>query len=62
MPFENENYRESYKRYYLPTAEIKDYNVMICGRNCPDQPVKSDLTADDNVQKVATCKGDDLGA
>ena len=35
---------------------------MICGINCPDHAVKSNLTADDNVQKVATCKGDDLGA
>ena len=31
--FEDINVRESYKRYFLPTIEIKDYNVMIDGRN-----------------------------
>ena len=29
LSFENENDQESYKRYYLPTVEIKDYNFMI---------------------------------
>ena len=29
LPFENDNGRESYKQYYLPTVEIDDYNVMI---------------------------------
>ena len=27
--FENDNDRDSHKRYYLPTKEIEDYNVMI---------------------------------
>ena len=31
--FENEAQRTSYKRYYLPTVEIKDYNVKIDGQN-----------------------------
>ena len=28
LTFENETQRTSYKRYYLPTREIKSYNVL----------------------------------
>ena len=34
LSFENEQNLENYKKYYLPTTEIKNYNVMIDGRNC----------------------------
>ena len=40
LSFKHEDGRESYKQYYLPTAEIKDYNVVIDGRNFFDQPIK----------------------
>ena len=30
-------------------VEIKDYNVMIGGRNFFDQPVKNDLKTFDNI-------------
>ena len=43
LSFKNDDDRESHKQYYLPTVEIKDYNVMINGRNFFDQPVKNDL-------------------
>ena len=33
LSFENENDRTSHSTYYLPKVEIKDYNVMIDGRN-----------------------------
>ena len=39
LPFEDINVWESYKQYFLPTIEIKDYNLMIDGRNFFDQPV-----------------------
>ena len=39
--FENENDRTSHSTYYLPKVEIKDYNVMIDGRNFFDQPINS---------------------
>ena len=29
LSFKDQNGRESYKQYYLPTVEIKDCNVMI---------------------------------
>ena len=54
LSFEDKNVQESYKRYFLPTVEIKDYNVMINGRNFFDQPVKSDLRTSDNIRKIAT--------
>ena len=37
LSFENENDRTSHSTYYLPKVEIKDYNVMIDGRNLFDQ-------------------------
>ena len=39
--FENENDWKVHKGYYLPKVEIKDYNVMIDGKNFFEQPVKS---------------------
>ena len=33
LAFENDNHRSSTRRYNLPTAEIKDYNIMINGEN-----------------------------
>ena len=31
LSFENEDDRTSYYKYYLPSVEIKDYNVLIDG-------------------------------
>ena len=31
LSFRNEDGRESHGKYYLPTVEIKDYNLMIGG-------------------------------
>ena len=58
--FKDDGGRENNKQYYLPTVEIKDYNVMIDGRNFFDQPVKNDLKAHNNsIRKTATGQGDD---
>ena len=43
MSFKDDDGGESHKQYYLPVVEIKDYNVMIDGRNFLDQPIKNDL-------------------
>ena len=45
--------------YYLPKVEIKDYNVMIDGRNFFDQPINSMNMTYENIRKIATGKGDD---
>ena len=59
LSFENENDRTVHTKYYLPTVEIKDYNVMIDGRNFFNQPVKNNLITYDNIRKTATGQGDD---
>ena len=41
LVFENNMQRTSSKKYYLPNAEIKGYNVMIDGKNFFDQPIKN---------------------
>ena len=59
LSFENENDRVSHATYYLPKVEIKDYNVMIDGRNFFDQPINSMNKTYENIRKIATGKGDD---
>ena len=59
LSFENENDRTSNTTYYLPKVEMKDYNVMIDGRNFFDQPINSMSKAYENITKIATGKGDD---
>ena len=41
LSFENKNDRISHSTYYLPKVEIKDYNVVIDGRNFFDKPIDS---------------------
>ena len=48
--FENENDRTSHSNYYLPKVEIKDYNVMIGGKNVFDQPINSELKTYENIR------------
>ena len=50
--FENNDDRTVYTKYYLPTVDIKDYNVMIDGQNFFHQPVKDDLRTFDNIRKI----------
>ena len=41
------------------TVEIKDYNVMIDGKNFFDQPVKTNIRTFDKILKIATGQGID---
>ena len=42
--FENNAHQAIHTKYFLPTIEIKDYNIMIDRKNCFfHQPVKNDL-------------------
>ena len=59
LAFENDNHRTSDDRYYLPTVEIKDYNIMINGENIFDQPIKNNKVTYENIRKIATGQGDD---
>ena len=49
LSFENNTDQASYKRHYLPSVEIKDFNVMIDGPKFLDQPVKNNLRTYDNI-------------
>ena len=59
LAFENYVNRTSNKRYYIPNVEIKDYNVMIDGKNFFDQPVKNDKVTYENIRKITIGQGDD---
>ena len=57
--FKSKDDRKIHKKYYLPTAKIKDYNIMIDVQIFFDQPVKNSLLTYDNIRKVAIGKGVD---
>ena len=58
LAFEDDDNRTAHNSYYLPTVEIKDYNIMINGENFFDQPIKNNKVTYDNIRKIATGKGD----
>ena len=41
LSFENEDDRTSYYKYYVPSVEVKDYNVLIDGNAFFELPVKN---------------------
>ena len=43
LSFENEDDRKSHSNFYLRKVTIKDYNVMIDGKNVFDQPINNDI-------------------
>ena len=49
LAFENDAQRTSNKRYYIPNVEIKDYNVMIDGKNFFDQPINNMIKTYENI-------------
>ena len=53
LAFENDDHKIINKRYYIPNVEIKDYNVMIDGKNFLDQPVRIDKVTYENITKIA---------
>ena len=57
--FKDDGSRERHKQYYLQTVEIKNYYVMIDGRNFFDQLIKIDIKTYDNIRKIATGQGND---
>ena len=59
LAFENGTQRTSHSGYYLPTVEIKDYNVLINGENVFDQPIKNNKVTYENIRKIATGQGHD---
>ena len=45
---------QKHTKCYLRTMDIKDYKVIIDGRNFFNQPIKNDLKIDDNIRKIKT--------
>ena len=50
---------EIHKQYYLPTVEIKYYNLKIYGKTFFDQPIKDDLKTYNNIKKISADQGND---
>ena len=51
--------RNSYTKYFLPRVDIKDYNVLIDGRNFYDQNIFDDFKKYEELRKVMTGRGED---
>ena len=49
----------SNRKYFLLSAEIKNYNVLIDGRNFYNQPNDDLIKQCDQIKKVAIGQGDD---
>ena len=47
------------KIYFLPRGEIKNYNVLIDGRNFYDQPINDMIKQNVEIRKISTGYGDD---
>ena len=54
LSFENVVDRKVHREYYIPKVEIKDYSVMIDGKNFFDQLVKNDIRTYDNIRNIST--------
>ena len=59
LVFEDDDNRTARNSYYLPTVEIKDYNIMINGGNFFDQPIKNNKVTYENIGKIVIGQGDD---
>ena len=59
LAFENDEQRASNKRCYIPNVEMKDYNVMIDGKNFFDQPINNNFKTYENIRKITAGQGDD---
>ena len=55
----NANTEESRRRYCLPRAEIKDYNVLIDGRNFYDQNINSSIVRYNELLKLTIGRSED---
>ena len=62
LAFEHDNdndWRTSNKRYYIPNIEIKDYHVMIDGKHFFNQPINNMSKTYEYIKKITVGQGDD---
>ena len=52
LSFENEDDRTSYYKYYMPSVEIKDYNVLIDGNAFFELPIKNILEIYEKIIQI----------
>ena len=52
LSFEKEDDRTSYYKYYVPSVEIKDYNVLIDGNAFFEVPVKNLEETYENIIQI----------
>ena len=51
--------KDNHRKYFLPSVDITNYNVLIDGRNFYDQPINDQIKKYDEIRKIGTGKGDD---
>ena len=42
LSFENQDDRTSFAKYYTPSVEIEQFNVLIDGKNLSNAPIKNE--------------------
>ena len=52
LAFKNDEQRTLHSGYYLPSVELKDYNMMIRGENFFDQPIKNNKVTYEKLEKL----------
>ena len=57
--FEKEDNRRSHSENYLPKVEIKDYSVIVDGKNFFEEAINNDFKTYENIRKTAAGQGDD---
>ena len=57
LSFENEDDRTSCHKYYVPSVEIKDYNVLIDGNAFFELPVKNLEETYEKIIQITDCSG-----
>ena len=54
----NKVLRNSHGKYFLPRVDVKDYNVLIDGRNFYGQNISDDFKKYEELRKVMTGRGE----
>ena len=57
LSFENEEDRPSFSKYYTPSVEIKDFNVLIDGKSFFDSPIKNKEEAYEKIIEMSRNNG-----
>ena len=50
---------DSFKKYFLWSVKIENYNIEIDGRNFYDQPINDSIKQYNEIRKISTGQGDD---